>query len=231
MLSFIGAVLVLGCSRPSPPATDEPTGPAWFEDVTEEVGLDFVHDAGPTDRYFMPQIVGSGAALFDFDNDGRLDIYLLQNGGPQGAKNRLYHQTPDGHFKDVSAGSGLDVAGYDMGVAVGDVNNDGWPDVLVTQYGGIRLFLNNGDGTFTDVTEEAGLHSNLWGTSAAFFDYDRDGWLDLVVVNYVDYDHPAPATARAASATIAPRHLPRVGHPALPQSRRPARGQVARAAF
>src|SRR5207247_11139147 len=85
-------------------------------------------------------------------------------------------------------GSGLDFAGHNMGVAVGDVNNDGWPDLVVTQYGGIRLFLNNGNGTFTDVTRDSGLDNPGWGTSASFFDYDRDGWLDLVVINYVDYD-------------------------------------------
>src|SRR5262249_40427948 len=102
--------------------------------------------------------------------------------------NRLYRQEADGRFTDVSAGSGLDIAGYNMGVAIGDVNNDGWPDVLVTQYGGVKLFLNNGNGTFTDITKEAGLDSLLWGTSACFVDYDRDGWLDLVVVNYVNYD-------------------------------------------
>ena len=90
-------------------------------------------------------------------------------------------------FTDVSAGSGLDIAGYGMGVAIGDVNNDGWPDVLVTEFGGVRLFLNNGNGTFTEITKAAGLDTLLWGTSASFVDYDRDGWLDLVVVNYLDY--------------------------------------------
>jgi hypothetical protein len=157
-------------------------------DVTEEVGLHFVHDAGPTGTYSLPQIMGSGAALFDFDNDGMLDIYLVQNGGSQ-STNRLFRQGTDGRFTDVSAGSGLDVAGYGMGVAVGDVNNDGWPDVFLTEYGRVRLFLNNGDGkTFTDITEEAGLDNASWATSAAFVDFDRDGWLDLVFVNYVDYD-------------------------------------------
>src|SRR5207244_4592712 len=137
----------------------------------------------------MPQIMGSGAALFDFDNDGRLDIYLLENGGPNSrSTNRLYHQEADGRFKDVSAGSGLDVAGYGMGVAIGDVNNDGLPDLFLTQYGGNRLFLNKGNGKFVEVTAAAGLQSPLWGTAACFFDYNRDGWLDLVVVNYVDYD-------------------------------------------
>ena len=141
----------------------------------------------------MPQIVGSGAALFDFNNDGLLDILLLQNAGPDSpSKNRLYQQLPGGRFKDVSAGSGLDFAGYNMGVAVGDVNNDGLPDVLITQYGGVKLFLNNGDGTFKDVTKEAGLDVPGWATSAAFFDYDRDGCLDLVVARYVDYDRTWP---------------------------------------
>jgi hypothetical protein len=184
-----------GCHQACPAPDDDPSGPAWFADVTDGSGLDFVHDAGPVDgRYFMPQSLGSGAAVLDYDNDGRPDLYLLHNGGPQGARNRLFHQEADGHFRDVSAGSGLDIAGYNMGVAVGDVNNDGWPDVLVTQYGGVRLFLNNGNGTFTDVTKEAGLSNPGWGASAAFFDYDRDGWLDLVVVNYVDYDPAWPCT-------------------------------------
>ena len=189
-LLAVGAFLS-GC-RPTPvPSTSEETSlTPWFEEVTEAKGLDFVHDAGPVGNYFMPQIIGSGAALFDFDNDGRLDIYLVQNGGPNSpSRNRLFRQGADGRFTDVSAGSGLDVAGYGMGVAIGDVNNDGWPDVLLTEYGRLRLFLNNkGNGTFTDVTREAGLDGVLWGTSAAFFDFDRDGWLDLVVVNYVDYN-------------------------------------------
>jgi enediyne biosynthesis protein E4 len=185
---------------PAPSATtaDEAKGPCWFVDITKESGLHFVHDAGPPGDYFMPQAIGSGAALFDFNNDGRLDIYLIQNGGPNSrSTNRLYRQEADGRFTDVSAGSGLDIAGYCMGVAIGDVNNDGWPDVLVTQYGGVRLFLNNGNGTFTDITREAGLDGLLWGTSACFVDYDRDGWLDLVVVNYVNYDPSMPCADTA----------------------------------
>jgi hypothetical protein len=189
LVALAGVFLAFSRPAPDPPADEEPIGPAWFADVTAEVGLDFVHDAGPVGHFFMPQIMGSGAALLDFDNDGRLDIYLLHSAGPDSrSTNRLYHQRPDGRFTDVSKGSGLDVAGYCTGVACGDVNNDGWPDVLVTQYGGLNLFLNNGNSAFTDISREAGLDSVLWGTSACFVDYDRDGWLDLVVVNYVVYD-------------------------------------------
>jgi hypothetical protein len=182
-------VLVSGCRQSDLDEEDAAGGPAWFEDVTDRVKLTFVQDAGPlpvNGKYFYPQTAGTGCALLDFDNDGRLDIYLLHNGGPQGTRNQLFHQEKDGTFTDVSAGSGLDIAGYGMGVAVGDMNNDGLPDVLVTEYGRIRLFLNQGSGKFKDVTKEAGLEGKMWGTSAAFFDYDRDGWLDLFVVCYVD---------------------------------------------
>jgi hypothetical protein len=189
-LLLLGGAWLVYRPRAAEPADDAPA--PWFKDVTEEVGLDFVNDPDPegVKDYFMPVSVGSGAAVLDFDNDGRLDLLLLQSSRP-GAKatNRLYHQEKDGRFTDVTQGSGLDVAGYCMGVAVGDVNNDGWPDVLVTEYGRVRLFLNNKNGTFTDVTREAGLDNPYWGTSAAFVDYDRDGWLDLVVVNYVKYEH------------------------------------------
>ncbi len=192
-LALLGAFLCLlaSCRRPDRSSTVDPAdaGPEWFADVTAKVGLDFTHEAGPIGRYFMPQIMGSGCAFLDFDNDGRLDIYLLQNGGPDSsARNRLYRQQPDGTFKDVSAGSGLELAGYGMGVAVGDFDNDGWVDVYISEYGGGRLLRNRGDGTFEDVTKAAGVVNPKWGTSCCFVDYDRDGWLDLVVVNYVDYD-------------------------------------------
>jgi hypothetical protein len=168
-------------------------GPVWLQDVTEAVGLDFVHDPGPTGTYLMPQSMGSGCAIIregegEGEGDGTLYLYLLHHGGPQGKKNQLFKQLPDGTFKDVSQGSGLDIAGFNMGVAVGDVNNDGLPDVVVTQYGGVKLFLNQGGGRFQDVTEEAGLANPLWGCSAAFLDFNRDGWLDLIVVNYLDFD-------------------------------------------
>jgi hypothetical protein len=162
----------------------------WFVEVSDAVGVRFIHDPGPVGSFFMPQIMGSGAALFDFDQDGKLDIFLLQGAGPDSpSRNSLFRQVQGGRFEDVSVNSGLDFAGFCTGVAIGDVNNDGFPDVLVTLYGGVKLFLNNkGNGTFTDATQEAGLGTSRWATSAAFFDYDRDGWLDLVVVHYVEYD-------------------------------------------
>jgi hypothetical protein len=202
-LGAVVAGLASGCWREAPPAGTEPTGELtgepWFADITGESGLDFVHDAGPVGKYFMPQSIGSGAAVLDFTEDGGVKyLYLLHNGGPRGKKNQLFERR-GGRFRDVSRSSGLAFAGYCMGVAVGDVNNDGRPDVLVTLYTGVKLFLNNGDGTFTDVTEESGLSNPAWGVSAAFFDYDRDGWLDLVLVNYVDYDPtwPCPSPSGA----------------------------------
>jgi hypothetical protein len=184
--------LLLGCkeTRPDLPEAEAPAEAPWFTNVSAARCLPFVHDPGePSERYFLPQIMGSGCALFDFNNDGLLDLYLIQNAGPQSqATNRLYQQLPNGRFKDVSADSGLAVAGFGMGVAVGDVNNDGFLDVLLTEYGRVRLFLNQGNGTFTDVTEQAGLNEPGWSTSACFFDYDRDGWLDLLIVKYADYD-------------------------------------------
>jgi hypothetical protein len=183
-----------GCNRsPESQAPSTAAAPPWFKEATKDVHLDFLHDAGPAGSYFMPQSIGSGGALFDFDQDGRLDIYLIQGAGPDSkSHNRLYHQQPDGGFRDVSNGSGLDVAGFGAGVAIGDVNNDGMPDVFLTEYGRIRLFVNRGNARFEDVSREAGVESLLWGTSASFLDFDRDGWLDLVVTNYVAYDATRP---------------------------------------
>jgi hypothetical protein len=186
--SWLVLLGIMGVGCTGRPPVMEPEGPIWFEDVTDEVGLQFVHDAGTVGNYFLPELMGSGAALFDFDGDGLLDIYLLNNGGPKGRPNQLFKQMPDHTFRNVSAGSGLDYAGHCMGVAIGDVNNDGLPDVLVTEYRGARLFLNEGRGRFRDVTREAGLDNPMWGVSAAFVDYDRDGWLDLVITNYLDYE-------------------------------------------
>ncbi|MFO0875810.1 MAG: CRTAC1 family protein [Gemmataceae bacterium] len=186
---LLACLALAGCQTRPRPVVVEPTGLPWFNDATQAWGIDFVHDPGPLDnKFFMPQSIGSGAALFDFDGDDRLDVLLLNNGGPRGATNRLFRQKADGTFQDVSAGSGLDFSGHCMGAAVGDVNNDGRPDVLITLYGSVRLLLQESPGKFRDATAQAGLDNPAWGTSACFLDYDRDGWLDLVVVNYVDYD-------------------------------------------
>jgi hypothetical protein len=200
-LLLLAALLGPGCGPSSPgsaPPSERAGSEAWFADVTAECGLDFVHDAGPTGGYFMPGIIGSGAALFDFDNDGRLDIYLIQNGGPSStSRNRLFRQLPGGRFADASAGSGLDVAGHGMGAAAGDLDNDGWCDLLLTEYGRSRLFLNEGGVSFADVSSEAGLDNPAWGTSAAFFDFDLDGRLDIVIANYVLYSATRPCTDQA----------------------------------
>ena len=206
-LGLISLVVFLGgCQQSSTPSDREATdaqnqvdskaegsgSSQIFQDVTDTVGLRFNHVAEGKDPYFVPRSIGSGGALLDFDNDGLLDIYLVQNAGPEsGIRNQLFRQQQDGTFADVSADSGLDVDGYGMGAAAGDVNNDGRVDLLVTEYGRVRMFVNQGEGVtphFRDITESAGLQNRAWGTSAAFLDFDRDGWLDLVVVNYLYYD-------------------------------------------
>jgi enediyne biosynthesis protein E4 len=191
----VGLPQFLGCSRTRPisdsgtASLHENEGPEWFEDVSDAWGFDFTHDPGPLGTYFTPQSMGSGAAVFDFDGDGLLDIYMLHFGGPNSKSvNKLFRQVSPGKFVDVTAGSGLGVSGYSHGVAIGDVNNDGLPDVLLTQFDGIKLFLNMGGGKFRDATAESGLANLSWGMSAAFLDYNRDGWLDLVVINYLDFD-------------------------------------------
>jgi len=172
------------------PATEaDVVGPEWFRDITEQVGIKHRHRAGPTGDYFMPQVMGPGVAVFDANNDGRLDILAIANAGLKSdATHRLFLQQADGTFRDATDGSGIGVTGYGMGAAVGDIDNDGWLDVYISEYGGGRLFHNKGDGTFEDITARAGVRLPGWGTSCSFLDYDRDGWLDLVVATYVDYD-------------------------------------------
>jgi hypothetical protein len=188
-----GLLLALsaGCNRqPATSATGSLVDSAWFENWTESSGVRFVHDATVSGQYLISEQMASGAAVLDYDNDGRLDLYFIHNVAPTSrSTNSLWHQEPDGRFRDVSIGSGLDVTGFGNGLAVGDVNNDGWPDVLITEYDRLRLFVNRqGSGRFVDVTSAAGVTNSNWAVPAAFLDFDRDGWLDLVVGNYLDYD-------------------------------------------
>ncbi|HEY7115558.1 MAG TPA: CRTAC1 family protein [Tepidisphaeraceae bacterium] len=226
-------VTAVGCDRPTKPGAttataaspaDHPRG-EWFEEIGATRGLHFVQECGAGGRYSLPEVIGSGAALFDYDNDGRLDVLLIQNGGPDSsARNKLFHQEPDGSFRDVSAGCGLDRSGRGMGVAIGDVNNDGLPDVVLTGYGGARLLINRGNGRFEDVTHDAGLDIPGWSVSASFCDFDRDGWLDLAVVRYVAYTEStrwtdvsgqpeyAPPLLFAGSSARVYRNLGRMGN-------------------
>jgi len=179
-----------------------PSDAAKYTDVTSALNINFEYVASHTSRKYLIETMGSGVALFDYDNDGRLDIFVV-NGAPlsdptpkgtipqkTGPKdwNRLYHQRSDGTFEDVTEKAGLQGVGYGMGVAVGDYDNDGFEDLYVTAYGGNKLYHNNGDGTFTDVTERAGVAGSGWSTSAAWVDLDGDGLLDLVVLRYLQWD-------------------------------------------
>ncbi len=157
---------------------------AVFADATAESRIDFVHDPAVTGNYFMPESIGSGCALLDYDGDGDLDVYLLS-----GVGNRLFRQESGGTFHDVTEPSGLGDSGYGMGVAVGDIDGDGDPDVYVTNYAADALYRNDG-GTFTDITESAGIDNSSWGASAVFFDADGDGDPDLYVTNYLLYSPP-----------------------------------------
>ena len=192
-----------------------PAGEAWFTDRAREAGIDFVHFNGASGQLYVSEVLGSGAAMFDFDDDGDLDVYIVQGrmlgpgaaidpatvppeGTPPG--DRLYRNDlvvhADGtrtlRFTDVTAGSGLGGGAYGMGVAAGDVDNDGRIDLYRTALGPNRLFRNNGDGTFTDVTGQAGVGDPRWSVSASFADLDGDGWLDLYVGNYLDHRVDAP---------------------------------------
>lgn len=205
------AVLVThaAAQQPLPPASSNQSTartsdlvPGRFVDVTNKVGIHFLHQAPHTSRKYLIETMGSGVALFDCDNDGRLDIFLAngapysdptlkgfipQKNGPE-YWNRLYHQKPDGTFEDITEKAGLQGVGYGMGVAVADYDNDGNEDLYVTGYGGNHLYRNNGNCTFTDVTAQAGVGGSGWSTSAAWVDLDNDGLLDLVVDRYVQWN-------------------------------------------
>ena len=199
--------LVAGCGRtPSPPApgagTDaRQTEDAWFTDVAQAAGIDFVHVNGASGRFHYPEILPPGVGLFDYDNDGDLDVYLVQGRTleapePRALKGHLYRNDLRVHegarelrFTDVTDASGIIADRFGLGVAAADIDNDGWVDLFLTNFGVNQLWRNHGDGTFADQSKARGLHdtSGRFAVSAAFLDYDRDGWLDLYVGNNANY--------------------------------------------
>jgi hypothetical protein len=201
------AISVSAMANGQTAATKPAPAPGKFVDVTQQKGIHFTAVASHTSHKYLLETMGSGVAMFDYDNDGLMDLFFV-NGAPlddptpkgtipqkktSADWNRLYHQRKDGTFEDVTEKAGLKGVGYDMGVAVGDYDNDGYEDLYVTGYGGNHLYHNNGNGTFTDVTVKSGTGGdptppNAWYTSAAWVDLDNDGLLDLVVLRYVKWD-------------------------------------------
>ena len=177
----------------SKPETSTPA--SLFEEVPSSVsGITWLHVNGRSPEYYLPETTGAGCAFLDYDNDGWMDIYLVNSGkcdffNPNPPlRNALYRNNRNGTFTDVTEQAGVPGGGYGMGVAVGDYDGDGWPDMYVTQYGRSILYRNNRDGTFTDVTRKAGVAAPGWASSAVWFDYDNDGRLDLFVCRFVDFD-------------------------------------------
>src|SRR5437763_1876432 len=192
-LSAFAAASQLHAAPFSSPAVSQPH--STFEEVpASSSGITWVHTAGKSAGKHLPETSGAGCAFLDFDNDGWMDIYLVNSGKsdfynpPKPLRNALYHNNRDGTFTDVTEQAGVFGGGYGMGVAVGDYNGDGFPDLYVTQFGRNILYRNNRDGTFTDVTSIAGVAAPGWASSAVWFDYDNDGKLDLFVCRFVDFD-------------------------------------------
>ena len=207
--------MLLTTALPGRAPTVQVPATSLFVDATEQSGLRFTHNNGATGQYYMPEMMGAGVALFDYDNDGDLDVYLVQGGSIEpgvrpSTGNRLFRN--DGvvggipHFTDVTDKAGVGMTGVGMGVAVGDVDNDGWQDLYVTAFGSNVLYRNRGDGTFEDVTGRAHVDDPRWTTSAAFIDYDRDGDQDLFLANYVAFTQPGNkiCTDRAGARDYCP---------------------------
>jgi hypothetical protein len=164
--------------------------PANFREVTKDVGLDFRHHVTVGGNYAITEVLGGGVAVFDANGDGLLDLYFVDTGETRGkgAPDRLYLRTNDGKYRDATEGAGLDRDGYGVGVAAGDLDNDGDVDLYVANWGPDGLYLNDGTGRFTDVTKKAGIADDDWSSSVAFVDYDLDGFLDVYVANYLKPD-------------------------------------------
>jgi enediyne biosynthesis protein E4 len=223
ILLFFFAAAHVFAQQPSPSPTPERTGrsysaaelsktppnpgpqarsPLTFTDISAQSAVNFIHAASKTSMKYLLETMGGGVAIFDFDNDGRMDLFFTNGAAlkdrmsrdelPDKTQpkywNRLYQQKPDGTFLDVTERAGLKGAGYSMGVAAADYDNDGFVDLFVTGYKSDRLYHNNGDGTFSDVTNKLPRVNDGWSTSAGWFDYDRDGRLDLFVARYMDWD-------------------------------------------
>ena len=165
----------------------------WFTEVSAKAGIRFKHTDGRSGQRYFLETLGAGAAWFDYDRDGDLDIYFVNGAGLPGAEfdvsptNALYRNNGNMTFTEVTNGAKVGDGGYGFGCCVGDYDNDGWPDLYVTNFGPNILYRNNGDGSFSNVTEGTGVGGERWSSSAAFADYDRDGDLDLFVANYLDY--------------------------------------------
>jgi enediyne biosynthesis protein E4 len=177
------------------PKAQNPATTVRYTDVRQEAGITFLEDSTGTEEKYYLETMGTGVGWLDYDQDGWMDLYFVQSAAtdiyqpPHPLRSALYHNNGDGTFTDVTAKAGVGGEGhYGQGVAVGDFDNDGYPDLYVTGYGRAILYHNNGDGTFADVTAKAGVaDEGGWSTSAGWFDYDKDGWLDLVVTNYIEW--------------------------------------------
>jgi len=208
-------LLTRGLLSPSAAALQEG---GLFTEITEEAGIDFRHETGDEGEWIFPEVMGSGAAFLDYDNDGDLDIYLIQAGGPPEPRveittprqpNKLFRQEGDGVFTDRTEASGLGDRGYGTGVGVGDMDNDGFVDIYVANYGPDVLFRNEGDGRFTDITEKAGIVGDTWSSSVVFCDYDGDGFLDIYVTNYSRHDkHKECVSSDGSDDYCSPQSFP-----------------------